>query len=82
MKLCSWNVRGFNDPSKCSELKHFLSSQHLTVFGLLETRVKSNKVAAIRKRLGSCWQWTDNNLFRLKGGFGLVGLMKRLICRF
>lgn len=40
MNLCSWNMRGLNEPSKLVEVKRFLSNNKISVAALLETKVK------------------------------------------
>ncbi|KAK9681646.1 hypothetical protein RND81_10G017700 [Saponaria officinalis] len=41
--ICSWNIRGCNDPLKMQEVCSFLRRENLDVFGILETRVKEKK---------------------------------------
>ncbi|XP_074288431.1 uncharacterized protein LOC141613588 [Silene latifolia] len=53
MIISSWNIRGFNDPIKQQEVRGYLSTNKIEVFGLLETRVKYNNSAAISKRFAS-----------------------------
>ncbi|XP_074288440.1 uncharacterized protein LOC141613594 [Silene latifolia] len=51
--IISWNIRGFNDPINQQEVRGYLSTNKIEVFGLLETRVKYNNSAAISKRFAS-----------------------------
>ncbi|KAK9705521.1 hypothetical protein RND81_07G063400 [Saponaria officinalis] len=43
MKICSWNIRGCNDPLKLQDVCSFIRRENLDVFGILETRVKEKK---------------------------------------
>lgn len=38
--LCTWNVRGLNDPIKLSEVKNFLNKNNIQIIALIETRVQ------------------------------------------
>lgn len=38
--ICTWNVRGLNDPLKIKEVKPFIDSNKFTMFALTDTRVK------------------------------------------
>ncbi|XP_074298992.1 uncharacterized protein LOC141629987 [Silene latifolia] len=53
MIISSWNIRGFNDPIKQQEVRGYLLSNKVEVFGLLETRVKLNNAAAICRLFSS-----------------------------
>lgn len=41
--LCTWNVRGLNEPLKVSEVKHLINIHNMKIIALIETRVKSLK---------------------------------------
>ncbi|KAK9732856.1 hypothetical protein RND81_04G027300 [Saponaria officinalis] len=43
MKICSWNVRGCNDPLKLQDVCNFIRRENMDVFGVLETRIKEKK---------------------------------------
>ncbi|KAK9689932.1 hypothetical protein RND81_09G092200 [Saponaria officinalis] len=45
MRICSWNVRGCNNPLKLREVMDFLKRNHIDVFGILETRIRQGKVS-------------------------------------
>ncbi|XP_074298732.1 uncharacterized protein LOC141629659 [Silene latifolia] len=53
MIISSWNIRGFNDPIKQQEVRGYLATNKIEVFGLLETRVRLNKAAAISRMFSS-----------------------------
>lgn len=40
MNICTWNVRGMNDPNKIGEIRRFINNNNIAVFALLETKVK------------------------------------------
>ncbi|XP_074282999.1 uncharacterized protein LOC141607544 [Silene latifolia] len=52
MKIVAWNVRGFNNPLKHSEVKSYMRNNNLDIIALLETRVKQMKV--IEAQVVSC----------------------------
>ena len=39
-KIASWNIRGFNDPSRQKELRKILLKEEIKVMGVLETKIK------------------------------------------
>ncbi|KAK9697826.1 hypothetical protein RND81_08G063700 [Saponaria officinalis] len=51
MKLCSWNVRGCNDPLMLQVVADFIRQCHFDILGILETRIKEknkNKVVTAK----------------------------------
>lgn len=60
MNVCSWNVRGLNDPHKVRDFHKFLTHNKVTVIGLLETKVKQPNASGIQNKLGNEWRWVDN----------------------
>lgn len=42
MILCTWNIRGLNNPLEVGEIKKFLGVNKATCFSILETRVKNH----------------------------------------
>ncbi|XP_048496269.1 uncharacterized protein LOC125495557 [Beta vulgaris subsp. vulgaris] len=67
MLMIAWNVRGFNDPLKQKEVKHFFKHHKCQLCALFETIVRRNNVDKVRKKLGSEWSWEDNNDYSPKG---------------
>lgn len=53
MSILAWNIRGLNDPNKVKEIKHYLDSQHVSIVGLLETRVKEKNTKRIQQKFGN-----------------------------
>ncbi|XP_056697506.1 uncharacterized protein [Spinacia oleracea] len=43
-----WNVRGLNNTNKQKEIRHFLLSNNVQLFSLLETRVKASQLRSIQ----------------------------------
>lgn len=60
MIVCTWNVRGLNDPNKVVEVRRLLNVHKINVIALVETRVKEVKATKIQKKLGSSWKWEMN----------------------
>lgn len=62
-----WNVRGLNLRNKQSLVKRLIEQHKAGLVGLLETRVKQNKVGAVYLNLFRGWCFTCNNAWH-KGG--------------
>ena len=45
--IASWNIRGLNWPNKQEEVKLFMHTNKIGLLGLLETKVKDQKVDMI-----------------------------------
>ncbi|XP_056688579.1 uncharacterized protein [Spinacia oleracea] len=60
VSICTWNIRGLNDPSKVTEVKKLLHTYNIKVMAILETRVKSRKSQVIMDKFGSKWCWANN----------------------
>lgn len=56
----SWNARGLNVPNKKREVKFLCSKERVGLIGLLETKVKSNKLEQITIRLFVGWDFVSN----------------------
>ena len=67
VNLCTWNVRGFNDPVKASEVKHLLQVNNVNIIALLETRVKIAKFPRLSSKLGRHWSWENNYSLNPRG---------------
>ncbi|GAV74020.1 Exo_endo_phos domain-containing protein [Cephalotus follicularis] len=67
MSFAAWNVRGLNDPSKHSEVRHFISSNSISLFGLLESRVKVNNLDNVVRNICNKWLYTSNHNVSLSG---------------
>ncbi|KAL9242142.1 hypothetical protein vseg_016172 [Gypsophila vaccaria] len=60
VKLGFWNVRGLNNSAKQKEIKWFMHSNKVELFGLLETRVKSTSMNKVVPNVGSGWSFCTN----------------------
>lgn len=67
MYLCTWNVRGSNNPCKVVVVKKFISQNKLNFIALLETRVKKLNSTKIMKTFGSTWKWKQNYDYSERG---------------
>lgn len=64
--ILSWNVRGLNRSTKQAEVRKFLQSQKVGLFGLLETKVKASKLGTLYLNL--CPQWCISSNIPLCNG--------------
>ncbi|XP_056698434.1 uncharacterized protein [Spinacia oleracea] len=60
MNICSWSVRGMNDPSKVGDIKNFVNVNKISVVALIETRVKLKNSSKIQNKFGAQWHWVSN----------------------
>ncbi|XP_056683679.1 uncharacterized protein [Spinacia oleracea] len=67
MIICSWNVKGLNDPSKVVEVKKILSRHNISVIAIIETRRKEGNAQRIQNKFGSAWLWEMNYTCSPKG---------------
>ena len=63
----TWNVRGLNKARKQIEVARFISNHNISLFSLLETKVKRPGLGALYQRLCPSWCFT-HNLDWHKGG--------------
>lgn len=49
--IVSWNIHGLNWPTKQEELNVFLHKNNIGILGLLETKVKIQKVETIATKI-------------------------------
>ncbi|KAL9242005.1 hypothetical protein vseg_016052 [Gypsophila vaccaria] len=60
VKFGFWNVRGLNSLAKQKEIKWFMHSNKVELFGLLEIRVKSNSMNKVVPNVCSGWSFCTN----------------------
>lgn len=72
MILCTWNIRGLNNPLKLGEIKKFIKDNKIACFALLETRVKQQNKLKIQKKFGVQWNWDTNYEHSPKGRIWLA----------
>lgn len=51
MSWLVWNVKGINKKYKQKVLNNYIKENHIKLVGLVETRVKENKVDVISQRI-------------------------------
>ena len=56
--FCSYNIRGLNNKVQC--VSDFLSTNNISLVGLLETRVKKDVAKKISSEINSSFCWIDN----------------------
>ena len=66
-RICSWNIRGLNQPNKQEDIKIFLSNKHIGLVGLLEIKVKERNVEKVANRLFQGWKWQHHFQLSTKG---------------
>ena len=69
--ILTWNVSGLNKARKQIEVARFISSHNISLFGLLETKVKRQGLGALYQRLCPSWCFTHNLAWH-KGGSIIV----------
>lgn len=72
MYLCTWNVRGLNNPCKRIEVKRFINQNKLTFIAQLETRVKQHNSTKVMKKFENNWKWEDNYDYSERGRIWLA----------
>ncbi|KAL9227740.1 hypothetical protein vseg_003392 [Gypsophila vaccaria] len=60
VRIGFWNVRGLNSLAKQKKIKWFLHSNKVELFGLLETRVKSNNMNKVVPNVCCGWSFCTN----------------------
>ena len=61
INLCTWNVRGLNDPQKIREVSKFIRDNNLHFVGLVETKIRVQNVAKLQNKLNKGWTWLNNS---------------------
>ncbi|GAV92923.1 Exo_endo_phos domain-containing protein [Cephalotus follicularis] len=72
IKIATWNVRGLNNPSRHNEVRHFVSSNSISLLGILESRVRAHNMDRIAKSLNKNWMYTSNHETSLSGRIVVV----------
>ncbi|KAH0675380.1 hypothetical protein KY285_023181 [Solanum tuberosum] len=72
VNMLSWNVRGLNGPNKQKEVKLFCSEEHVGLVGLLETKIKSNKIDQVAAKLFGGWSYTTNLVEHYNGRIWII----------
>lgn len=61
LKLASWNVRGFNDPSKHKKVLDFVHKEDIKIMIILETKIKSTNEGRIFESCFKNWNLLLNS---------------------
>lgn len=67
-----WNTRGLNRVDKQKEMQVFIHNSNVNPFGLLETKIKRQKVQNVSLNLCSGWSFTTNLTAHPAGRLWLV----------
>ena len=65
--ILTWNVRGLNKANKLAEVARFIANHNISLFSILETKVKRQGIDALYRRIYLSWCIT-HNLALHKGG--------------
>ena len=65
--ILAWNVRGLYTAKIQSKVARFLSHHHVSLFSLLETKVKHSNLGLIYQRLCPSWCFSHNLAWSYKG---------------
>lgn len=57
---CSWNVRGLNAPNKQKEVKLLCNDEKVSLIGLIETKIKREKLDQLANHMFAGWQYISN----------------------
>ncbi|GAV92753.1 Exo_endo_phos domain-containing protein, partial [Cephalotus follicularis] len=61
------NVRGLNNPSKHNEVRQFISSNSISMIGILESKVRFHNLDYVVRSINKKWQCTSNHTVSLQG---------------
>lgn len=67
INILSWNVRGLNGLNKQREVKLLCNELEVGLIGLLETKIKSNRIDAIADNMFGGWKIHTNHLSHYNG---------------
>ncbi|XP_074318596.1 uncharacterized protein LOC141655414 [Silene latifolia] len=66
-KFGVWNVRGINSDTKQRDMKWYMHHASVSLFGLLETRVKPRSLNKVAKNICEGWSFTTNHNYHNSG---------------
>lgn len=70
--MCTWNVRGLNQPFKQKEVLLFLRKNKIYLFGCLEARIKEGKAKPILFKFAKEWNHCCNYPYGTNGRIWLL----------
>ncbi|XP_074313879.1 uncharacterized protein LOC141649078 [Silene latifolia] len=56
-----WNIRGMNKLNKQLEIRRFIQLNNISLFGILETRIKNKNWGNVRRNIWNNWAICTNN---------------------
>ncbi|XP_060182858.1 uncharacterized protein LOC132612786 [Lycium barbarum] len=65
--LLSWNVRGLNGPNKQKEVKLLYIEERVGLIGLLETKIKKDKIQQVANNMFGGWNHINNLDYHYNG---------------
>lgn len=71
MIIGTWNVRGLNEPLTRNKVASLTRQHNVAIFGLLESKLKLDRVPSFMHRKFRDWKWCSN-LEQIEGGRILV----------
>lgn len=60
MKILFWNVRGLVNPRKQDEIRNLIKQKDISIFGVLETRLKATTLSNFMKNKFTNWKCAHN----------------------
>ena len=60
INLAAWNIRGLNAPHKQKEISNLIVQHKISIFAILETKVKKNRRDAVKSKIFRSWCMEDN----------------------
>lgn len=74
MKMLSWNVRGLVKPSTQNEVLNLLKKFDVSIFGVMETRLKVRSLEKMMRNRFNGWRFVSNLSFDPGGRIAVVEL--------
>ena len=73
MNIGCWNVRGLNLRPKQEEIKNVVRSNNLSLFAILESQLRFNKLQSTCNNVFGKWMWISNQDMSPKGTRIIIG---------
>lgn len=67
MNLAAWNVRGLNGPLTQNKVVSLCRQHNISLFGLLETKMKLERVFVFMNNKFRGWNWFSNHHMAERG---------------
>uniref|UniRef100_A0A7N0UJE1 Endonuclease/exonuclease/phosphatase domain-containing protein n=1 Tax=Kalanchoe fedtschenkoi TaxID=63787 RepID=A0A7N0UJE1_KALFE len=58
INIAAWNIRGLNSPLKLKEVFHFIQSNSIQFFGILETKLSASSLDILKTKFDSKGSWS------------------------